>query len=175
MGSLKSYSVPVSSFDRSKIASARLEDVDASFKDLAEVCGRIKGKSTDWAKEFLDKASKGEIPVLYKRHNKGLGHRRELGGKKGRYPKKAARIVLKVLNSAIANAVQKSLSTDLIILHASANKKHIYGRMAPKGGLMRSDYETARVEVVLVERRLDEVDKKDKVKNKTSKKKEGSA
>ena len=138
--------------DKDRIASARVEDVNASFKDLAEVCGRIRNKSTDWAVDFLEKAAKGEVPVMYKRHNKKLGHRKELGGKKGRYPKKAAKIVLNVLKSAIANAIQKSMSTDLIIKHSSANKKHGYGRMASKGGQMRSDLETARVEIVLVEK-----------------------
>jgi len=162
MAKLKSYSFDVNKLDR--FASARLEGVNASFKDLTEVCGRIRNKPTEWAVDFLEKASRGEIPVMYKRHNKRLGHRKELGGRKGRYPKKAAKIVLGVLKSAIANAIQKSMSTDLIVAHTSANKKNTYGRMAPKGGQMRSDLETARVEVVLVERDIDDDKNKGSVK-----------
>ncbi len=130
-------------------ACARLEGINASYKDLAEVCGVIRKKTTDWAVDFLEKAAKGEVPVRYRRHNKKLGHRRELGGKKGRYPKKAAAIVLKVLKSAIANGRNKGLGEEYIIFSAVANKKHTYPRIAPKGRWARSYLETARVEIVL--------------------------
>ncbi len=130
-------------------AMARSESVNASFKDLAEVCGRIRGKNADWAISFLEKAAEGTIPVLYRRHNKKLGHRRELGGKQGRYPKKAAKAVLKVLNSAIANGRVKGLGDEYSILSAVANKKLSYGRVAPKGRWARSDYETSRIEIIL--------------------------
>jgi len=148
---LKSYSYDVSKLE--SFASARVEDVNASFKDLTEVCGRIRKKPTEWAVDFLGRAANMEIPIMYKRHNKRLGHRSELGGQRGRYPQKAVKIVLKALNSAIANAVQKSMSTDLIIAHASANKKHTYSRMASKGGLMKSDLETSRVEIIVTEKK----------------------
>ncbi len=130
-------------------ASSRLEDVDASFKDLTQVCGRIKNKKSAWAMDFLKKAAEGTIPVLYRTHNKRLGHRKELRGRKGRYPKKAAAIVLKVLKSAIANGTVKGLGDEFIVIHASANKKHVYPRLAPKGRQSRSFLETARIEVVL--------------------------
>lgn len=130
-------------------ATARLEGVDASFKDLAEVCGRIRGKDIRWCLSFLEQAAKAEIPVLYKRHNKRLGHRRELGGKKGRYPKKSAAIVLKVLKSAIANGMVKGLGESYTVLSACANKKTTYPRLAPKGRRARSNYELARIEVIL--------------------------
>ena len=130
-------------------ARARLEGVNASYKDLAEVCGRIRSKKTDWALSFLEKAAGGEVPVLYRKHNARLGHRGALRGKKGRYPKKAAKIVLKVLRSAIANGRTLGLGEAYTILAASANKKHIYPRLAPKGRWARSFLETSRVEVVL--------------------------
>jgi large subunit ribosomal protein L22 len=130
-------------------ANARLEGVDASYKDLSQVCGRIRGKDASWAYEFLEKAAQAKIPVLYKRHNTRLGHRRELGGKKGRYPKKAALIVLKVLKSAVANGIVKGLGETYTILGANANKKYSYPRMAPKGRRARSYYELARVEVIV--------------------------
>jgi len=130
-------------------AMARSESENASFKDLAEVCGRIRGKNADWAIGFLEKAAEGTIPVLYKRHNKKLGHRRELGGRQGRYPKKAAKAVLKVLNSALANGRVKGLGDEYRILSAVANKKATFGRVAPKGRWARSDYETSRIEIIL--------------------------
>jgi large subunit ribosomal protein L22 len=143
---MKGYSC---SFEKESCASARLEGVDASYKDLSEVCGRIRRKDASWARAFLESAAEAEIPVLYKHHNKRLGHRRELGGRKGRYPWKAAGIVLKVLNSAIANGMTKGLGEGYTVLVATANKKASYPRMAPKGRTARSYYELARIEIVL--------------------------
>ncbi|VVC02985.1 50S ribosomal protein L22 [Candidatus Bilamarchaeum dharawalense] len=130
-------------------AKARLEGVNASYKELAEVCGRIRNKKTDWAVDFLQQVAEGEIPVLFKRHNKNMGHRHELGGQKGRYPQKAAKFVLKTLQSAIANGKTLGLGDIYTILSASANKKEIYPRMASKGRQARSFLETARIEIVL--------------------------
>lgn len=143
---MKGYSCD---FDVEGCASARLEGVDASYKDLTEVCGRIRRKDAAWARAFLERVAEGEIPVLYKRHNKKLGHRRELGGRKGRYPWKCAAIVLKVLNSAIANGMAKGLGEGYVVFGAAANKKFSYPRMAPKGRTARSYYELSRIEIVL--------------------------
>lgn len=130
-------------------ACARVEGVNASYKDLAQVCGRIAGKKTVWALDFLEKASAGEIPVFYATHNRNLGHRRELGGRKGRYPWKAARIVLKVLESAMANGKVVGIGEPYTILVASANKKDIFPRLSPKGRRSGSALETSRVEIIL--------------------------
>lgn len=130
-------------------ASARLEGVNASYKDLTEVCGRLRNRKAVWALSFLEKVADGEAAVLYKRHNKNLGHRRELGGRKGRYPEKAAKIVLKLLQSAIANGKVLGLGDEYTILAISAGKKHIYPRLSPKGRRMRMTLQTSRVEIVL--------------------------
>ena len=130
-------------------ARARVEGVNASYKDLSEVCGVIRNKKTEWAVSFLEKASEGEAPVRFRRHNRNLGHRRELGGRQGRYPEKAARIVLKALQSAISNGKTLGLGETYTVLAASANKKQVYPRMAPKGRQARSFLETSRVEIVL--------------------------
>jgi ribosomal protein L22 len=130
-------------------ATARIEGVNASYKDLAEVCGRIKNKKSAWALEFLEKASKGDVPVLFRKRNKRLGHRKELRGRKGRYPKKAAGVVLKVLRSAISNGKVKGLGDEYKVLIACANKKDVYPRLASKGRWARSFLETARVEIIL--------------------------
>jgi len=81
-----------------------------------------------------------------------MGHRAELGGYKGRWPMKECKIVLKCLKSAIANAREKGLSTDLIVSHVCANKRHSYSRYASKGRRNVSKLETARVEIVLREK-----------------------
>lgn len=139
-------------FGDEETGKARLEGVDASYKDLAAVCSNIRGKSSSDALALLEKASTGDFPILYRKYNKHLAHRKELGGKQGRYPKKSAKIVLGVLKNAIASAKAKSLSEDLIVVHAAANKKNVYPRLSPKGRRSRSYFETARVEIVVKER-----------------------
>ncbi|MEM3399666.1 MAG: 50S ribosomal protein L22 [Candidatus Micrarchaeia archaeon] len=151
-------------------AKAQLYDIDASFKDLSQVCSAIKGKPTDVALKFLNDVKKMEKPVVYRKFNKKLGHRSELGGKKGRYPKKAAGIVLQVLKNAIANAEFMGI-VHPYVKHACANKQSIFYRIAPKGRLMRSNYETARVEIILEEMPEDMLKKLEAKKTKKQEKK----
>ena len=146
------YSYDIPKGKEADFAFARAENVNASFKDLAEVCGNIRNRNANWAIELLEKAEKGEIPLRFRGHNKGMAHRRELGGRKGRWPKKCSRIVLKVLKSALANAQAKGLSEELVVEHACANKKNSYPRLAAKGRRSWHRFETARVEIVLKEK-----------------------
>jgi len=138
-------------------ARARVEDVNASFKDLGAVCDSVRGMKALDAIEMLEMAVKGRIPILYRRHNKKMGHRRELGGKKGRWPMKEARIILKLVKSAVANAEQKGLiDEDLVITHIAANKQRTYARVAPRGRWRRAFYENAFAEVVVEEVSFDD-------------------
>ena len=146
------YSYIIDKGKEGDFARARLEGVDASFKDLVEVCGSIRYRPVDQAIKFLEEAAEGKRPILFRSSNRHLGHRRELGGKKGRYPKKSAKIVLGVLRSALANAQHKGLSEELIVTHACANKLSTYMRYASKGRRNPSALETARVEIVLKEK-----------------------
>ena len=133
-------------------AKAQLYNVDSSYKDLAEVCGNIQGKKLLDAEKLLTDVASGEKPILFKKFNKRMAHRAELGGKKGRYPHKSAKIVLQVLENAAANAVTKGMNKEkLMVSHASANKQDIYERSAPRGRWRVNNYETARIEIVLTE------------------------
>jgi large subunit ribosomal protein L22 len=133
-------------------AKARVEGVNASFKDLTEVCGNIRRRPADAAVALLEDAKAGKVPLRYRSHNTRMAHRKELMGQKGRWPIKAAGIVLKCLESAIANAKEKGLSEELIVSHACANKKNTYMRYSSKGRRNISRMETARVEIVLREK-----------------------
>lgn len=129
-------------------AYARVEGVNASYRDLGAVCASIMNLDSEIAANYLALVQEGLVPVYFGKHNKKMGHRRELGGKKGRYPQKAAGIVLKLLKSAVANASVKGI-TGTFVISAMANKKDVYPRMSSKGRLVRSNLETARVEIVL--------------------------
>ncbi|MCP4646740.1 MAG: 50S ribosomal protein L22 [bacterium] len=133
-------------------AKARIEDVNASYKDLTEVCHNIRRRPAEMAVEILEDAKAKKRPIRYRSHNTRMAHRKELQGQKGRWPVKCVGIVLKCLESAIANAKEKGLSEDLIVIHASANKKYSHMRYSSKGRRNTSKLETARVEIVLKEK-----------------------
>ncbi len=145
------YSMQLPEKDAAKFARAQLHGVDASYKNLGAVCANIMGKTSEKAEELLGKASKGEFPIHFAKHAKKMGHRGEIGGKRGRYPRKSAKLVLQVLRNAVANANTKGLLGDLEVVHASANKQDIYPRIAPRGRWRRNNYVTAKIEIVLKE------------------------
>jgi large subunit ribosomal protein L22 len=174
-----------------KIAKAQLKNIDASYKDLANTCTFIRGMNAKEALSLLELASKKIIPIPYPRYNKKLGHRRELGGKKGRYPVKSAKIVAKVLKDAIANAKFLGLNEDnLYVAYAVANKHRIEKRIAPKGprragkpsnpkrGPRYSNLEYSFVQIILKEKEgenKEEVKKEEKEIKKKEEKKETKA
>lgn len=142
--------MPAGTAPKRRTARARITGVNASYKDLCEVCSNVRRFDTDRALEFLAAAAEGEQAILMAQHGKRRGHRRELGGKRGGFPKKAAKFVLGVVESANANANKLGLGATKIG-HIMANKEHTYPRMSPKGRRIRHDMETAFIEVVLEE------------------------
>jgi large subunit ribosomal protein L22 len=135
--------------DGKKAARAQRYDVDASYKDLVELCGSIRGKTAAAARSLLERVAAGEAPIPYKRYRKKVGHRSELGGRRGRYPRKAAGMMLELLENAVANAKYKGLDEAALHVRASANKHTTYPRVAPKGRWARANYVTCRIEMVL--------------------------
>ncbi len=143
---------------------AQKAEINASYKDMAAVCDFIRYKKAAGALSAIDRFIEMETPVPYRRHNKRMGHRHELGGRRGAYPVKAAREVRNVLVNAIANADSKGkVGEEMYIVHATANKTHIERRYPSKGSLtwgrgmygrsalMHSDLEYAKVEIGLAE------------------------
>ena len=146
--------------DKNKVAFAGKSDINASYKDLGAVCESIRYKSIPYALKVLNDVINEDKPIRFRKHNKGMGSRHELGGNKGRYPKRCAKIVKNILSSAVANAINKGFDeTKLVVIHTSANKNDIIMRTPPKGNLSwgrgmygysslrRSDLEFAKVEI----------------------------
>ncbi len=127
------------SFNQKKedIVFASMKDINANMKDLTAVCDSIRYKSISLAIKTLDSVIDDKQPILYRRHNKYMGARHELGGRKGRTPIKCAKIVKKVLVNAMANAENKSFfdADQIYVVHAAANKTLIAKRGPPKGAL----------------------------------------
>lgn len=150
--------------DRTSIIFASARDINASFKDLCCVCDAVRYLPVSSALKVLDGVINDGRPIEFKRHNRYMGSRHELGGKKGRYPMKCAAIVKDVIVNATANAKNRGEDPEyMYVVHAAANKTQIVPRAPPKGvravggnyGLstMRvSNLEFARVEIGIAEK-----------------------
>ncbi len=124
---LYSYSIIVPK--EARIAKAQVHDVDASYKDLGQVLGAIKGKTVAQATQLLDLCISRKKAIPFRKFAKHLGHRSELGGRKGKYPIKEARIALQLLDNAVANANAKGLDKSALVIYgASAHKQNVFMR-----------------------------------------------
>lgn len=169
------YSIELDAEEAKKSAFAQFHDVDASYKDLSQVLRAIKGKPVKKAEKILEEVISKKKAIPFTKFNKGMGHRSELGGRKGKYPIKEARLALALLKNAEANALQKGLSEDkLFIRHAASYKQNTFKRYRKYwvGGntigygkrAIWSNYVTCRAELVLseAEKSFEEKEKKDK-------------
>jgi len=136
------YSLIEGELDPEKTVKASGREIRVSHKLAREVCTTIKGMMLTKAKQYLRDVMTKEKPVPVRRFRKKAGHRHGLmKAFAGRYPIKASKEILKILESAEANAENKGLDTDRMrIVHASAYpgmkikryKPRAQGRASPK-------------------------------------------
>ncbi len=110
------------------------KELGISPKMAVEVCNYVRLRPLEDAKKRLAGvlALKEAVPV--KRYNFDLGHKKGIGP--GRYPVKACKAILGLLESAEANAQFKGLNTSLLqVVHICAHdagKSMHYGRRGRK-------------------------------------------
>ena len=84
------------------------------------ICREIRGKKVQHAKHMLEHVVTLKKPLPFKKFNKDLGHKPGMGP--ARYPVNASKLVLQLLHSLEANAENKGLNKErLIITEAIAN------------------------------------------------------
>ncbi|MGB9622596.1 MAG: 50S ribosomal protein L22 [Candidatus Bathyarchaeia archaeon] len=133
------YSVQNLDPDRTAIASAR--DLRVSPKAAREVCRFVRGMELEKAKKVLQEVIDLKRSVPFFRHDKKIPHRAGVQGyDAGRYPVKAAKEILKLLNQVEANAEFKGLYTNrLRIIHIATQRARVirdyfpraFGRSSP--------------------------------------------
>jgi large subunit ribosomal protein L22 len=149
--------------DVAKTGRAQGYDLDVSYKDLCNVCAALRHRNVAKARKILNDAIELKVPIIFKKFNTGVGHRSQIGGRKGRFPKKECKAALLILNNAVANATKKGLDESLLCVQtACAYKQNVLPRYRRKwvGGAalgygkqaIRSDYVTARMELTVQER-----------------------
>jgi len=144
--------------DESKIAKAVQFDIPVSIKVMRELVAVLKGLKTSEAKKLLEDVIKLKQPIPFKRYKGKLSHKRGLADKYkwpiGRYPVKAAQYVLKLIENVEANAENKGLNKDnLVIVHIAAHKGITLKKYMPRAFGRATPYfrRTCHVEIVVQE------------------------
>tara|TARA_Y100000310_G_C20543558_1_gene744495 strand:+ start:241 stop:933 length:693 start_codon:yes stop_codon:yes gene_type:complete len=128
------------------VAKARTLSSPISTKHAVEICYHIRYKSTSAAKQALESAMSLKRAIPFRKFNKDLGHK--VGMAAGRYPIKAASIILQLVKSAEANAQDLGLDVSTLkISKAIANKAAVQAT----GGRRRSTGKRTHVELEVVE------------------------
>jgi large subunit ribosomal protein L22 len=135
------YSVQRLDPDRTAIASGR--DLRIKPKVAREICNHIRGMKLDDAKEFLEDVIDKKKAVPYYRYRGKVPHRKQLQGHDaGRFPEKAAGVIIKILDSVEANAEFKGLYADrLRIIHLVAHRGRVIRKFIPRAFGRASPYD----------------------------------
>lgn len=135
-------------------ARALGDNLSISKKFSVEIARFIRGRDLAKAKELLHNVIEKRVAVPFKKYNFDLGHKRGQGP--ARYPIKAAKAFLILLESAEANAIHKGLSaSSLYIKSIIANKGSTVPHYSRHQGRQAK---RTHVEVILEER--EKVEKK---------------
>ncbi|MEA4977058.1 MAG: 50S ribosomal protein L22 [Methanomassiliicoccaceae archaeon] len=133
-------------------AKAVGKDMPVSPKFAREVVGMIRGRKVEEAAVMLEEVIAKKRAVPLKRYNKRVSHKAGIGP--GRYPVKAAKAILSILESASSNAEYKGLdvSSMSIATISIARGVTIPGHMPrAHGRATQWNQETVNIEVIIEE------------------------
>ncbi|MBN4048979.1 50S ribosomal protein L22 [archaeon AH-315-M20] len=127
----KNYSFK--NYNKENMARASGKSIPVSFKHSIEICNFIRGRDVNYAKNVLSEVINERRAIPFKRFSDDVGHKKNMAA--GRYPKKASKEILDIINLVEANAQFKGLNTsDLVITHISPNKASSVTRFGRKRG-----------------------------------------
>ncbi len=136
------------------IARAIGKELKISPKHSVEVCRAIRGRMYEDARQYLQDVIDGKQAVPFKRYKMMIHHKKGIGP--GRYPKKACKAILKVLESAGANAgspAKKLDAENMRIITAAAHRGRTFPGYMPRAHGRSSpwDQHSVNLEIVLEE------------------------
>jgi large subunit ribosomal protein L17e len=133
----KSYNTDIQ--DESTAVKACVSNAKVSFKNTRETCATLRGRSVEGCIAYLNNVIEKKECVPMRRYCRGCGNtaqaRKFSVGEhtqtKGRWPKKSAEVMIKVMNNIKNNAAFKNLNVDdLVIKMVSVNRApKIHGRV----------------------------------------------
>lgn len=108
--------------EKEHFAEAKALNLPVSTKASVEIASFIRGKETKKVKTYLQEVIEHKKSIPFKRYNRDVGHKPGQVGA-GRFPEKAIGFYMKLINNVEANAENKGLNTEsLIISEVKANK-----------------------------------------------------
>ena len=123
-----------------------------SHKHSKEIAREIKGMTAGDAVEYLNQVINEERSVPFRSHNTGVGHRNDIDGwDAGRYPNKASKAFLDLLENAVGNADHQGFSgEEMTILHVAAHKVGESPGRKPRAMGRATAWNTPQVDVELI-------------------------
>lgn len=150
------YSYAFQNFDKARHVRASVREKSISHKHSREIALAVSGKSIEKAREFLENVVAKKEAVPYRRYHNEVAHRSNIrdGFSAGRFPQKAAKEFLKLLDNLESNAEYKGMDLDrLRIVSAVVHKGTKLKRFQPRAmGRSSPKYDTlVHVELVAQE------------------------
>jgi large subunit ribosomal protein L22 len=150
------FSYAFQNFDKARHVRASVREKSISHKHAREIALAIKGMTIEKAREFLENVVSKQIAVPYRRYHNEVAHRSNIrdGFSAGRYPQKAAKEFLRVLDNLESNAEYKGMDLDrLRIISAVTHKGTKLKRFQPRAmGRSSPKYDTlVHIELVAQE------------------------
>lgn len=104
-----------------KIAIASKDSVPISRKSSVEISSFLRGRNTDKAKNILKRVIEKKEAIPFKRYKRDIAHKK---GKMaaGKYPVKASKYFLELIELVESNARQKGLVSPFKIIHLLSNQ-----------------------------------------------------
>jgi large subunit ribosomal protein L22 len=139
-------------FPPEKTARALAHELHISPKHAVEICSELKHKRLESAKTLLEEVAALRRAIPMRRYNHDVPHQPGTGP--GRYPKRAATELLKLLKDAESNAEYRGLDTErLVVAHMAARRGRVIRGSTPRayGRFSAKNVETVTVEVILRE------------------------
>ena len=138
--------------DLEKSAKAYGYELHCSPKDSQNLAYAVRGMKTEEAKKYLEAviAMKRALPAVY--HKRKVAHKKGIGP--GRYPQKAAKYMLKVLENAENNAEYKGFDPEnMRIAHISTYRGRETHGIMPRahGHATDKNEQTTNIEIILEE------------------------
>jgi large subunit ribosomal protein L22 len=138
------------------IAKAKANELNMSPKHSIEIATFIRHQRVNDAIAYLNDVVSLKKAIPFRRFNRNVAHKRGLPGNwdAGRYPVKASKAYIRVLESAKKNAEYIGLDADnLEIIHVSANRGRAQKSFFPRamGRATPKVRETVNLEVVVRE------------------------
>src|SRR3989442_7671212 len=120
-------------YDKTRHVRAALREKAISHKHAREIAVAIKDMSIESARSYLQSVINLERAIPFRRYNNEVGHKPDTSVMAGRYPRKAAAEILKLLDNLESNAEYRGMDLyRLKIINATGHKGRKIERFTPR-------------------------------------------